>query len=119
MAATPEGRVKSKLDKAVKKLMLRTVAGKPMPIWYFNPIGGAYGKAGIPDKMYCVAGMMVGVEVKADSKKKPTALQRKCMSDIEAAGGKCFVVYDDDTIVQFIREVKIMIAKKVIVDASS
>jgi len=92
-AQTPEGRVKSKLDSELKRLISRNI-----PLWHFNPAGTAYGKAGVPDKIVCIAGHMVGLEVKADRLKKPTVLQMKCMNDIEAAGGKCFVVYDKRTI---------------------
>ena len=87
MATTPEGKVKKKLDKELK---LRD-------LWYFNPQAGPFGKAGVPDKLLCVKGHLIGIECKADKTKKPTALQVKCMEEIEAAGGKCFVVCDDET----------------------
>jgi hypothetical protein len=45
-----------------------------------------------------VRGQFVGIEVKADRTKKPTQLQRHCMAQIEAAGGKCFVVFDVETL---------------------
>jgi len=90
MAITPEGKIKTKLDKVLKSL----------DVWYFNPQSGIFGKSGIPDKILCVNGYFVGVECKADRAKKPTALQLKCMKDIERHGGKCFVVYDDETINQ-------------------
>lgn len=87
MATTPEGKIKKKLDTQLK---LRHV-------WYFNPQAGPFGKAGVPDKILCVKGKLVGIECKADPTKKPTALQVKTMNEIEAAGGKCFVVCDDAT----------------------
>jgi len=36
--------------------------------------------------------------VKADAKSKPTRLQFDCMAKIEQAGGRCFVVYDEATL---------------------
>ena len=52
-------------------------------------------------------GHFVGIECKADRSKKPTRLQVDCMRKIESAGGKCFVVYDDETLeeaIGYIRE---------------
>jgi hypothetical protein len=88
MATTPEGRIKSKLDKMMKA----------EGVWFYSPQAGPFGVAGIPDRVAIVAGQFVGIECKADKTKKPTALQMKCMRDIEQAGGKCFVAYDDETI---------------------
>jgi len=88
MATTPEGRVKARLDKMLKA----------EGVWYYSPQAGPFGVAGIPDRVAIVAGQFVGIECKADKTKKPTALQMKCMGDIERAGGKCFVAYDDETI---------------------
>ena len=86
---TPEGKIKSKLDK-----MLRS---KPH-VWYFPPQAGAFGSAGIPDRVVCANNNFIGIEAKADKTREPTPLQDACMKRIEAAGGKCFVVYDDETI---------------------
>lgn len=88
MATTPEGRIKSRLDKMMKA----------EGVWFYSPQAGPFGVAGIPDRVAIVAGQFVGIECKADKTKKPTALQMKCMRDIEQAGGKCFVVYDNETI---------------------
>jgi len=88
MATTPEGKIKSRLDKVLKE----------EGVWYYSPQAGPFGVAGIPDRVAIVSGQFVGIECKADKTKKPTALQMKCMRDIEQAGGKCFVAYDDETI---------------------
>tara|TARA_R110002020_G_scaffold15996_2_gene56812 strand:+ start:732 stop:1061 length:330 start_codon:yes stop_codon:yes gene_type:complete len=90
MVTTPEGKIKVKLDKMLKSY------GKQ--VWYYNPQAGAFGRAGIPDKILCVNGHFIGVECKADRGKKPTALQLQCMKQIELAKGVCFVVYDNETI---------------------
>lgn len=95
--ASPEGRVKAKLDKMLKA----------EGVWFYSPQAGPFGVAGIPDRVCVVRGQFIGIECKADKTKKPTALQTKCMGDIERAGGKCFVAYDEATIAavqQYIRE---------------
>jgi len=88
MAATPENRVKKQLD-----LMLRNAK-----VWFYSPQAGPFGRSGIPDRVAIVDGLFVGIECKADKSKKPTRLQTQAMEQIEKAGGKCFVVYDSDTI---------------------
>lgn len=88
MSNTPEGKIKRKLDKVLKQ----------EGVWFFNPQAGPFGRAGIPDKIACIGGKFVGIECKADKTKKPTPLQIKAMKEIEMAGGKCFLVYDDTTI---------------------
>ena len=88
MATTPEGRIKNKLDKMLKSER----------VWFYSPQAGPFGRAGVPDRVAILGGRFIGIECKADRTKKPTALQLKCMKEIEMAGGKCFVVYDDETI---------------------
>lgn len=90
--ATPEGKVKARIDKLL--------ALYKSYLWFFSPQSGIYGNSGIPDRIACVCGHMIGIEAKADSTKKPTPLQKKCMDKIELAGGKCFVVYDDTTLLE-------------------
>ena len=87
---TPEGRIKNKLDRMLK--LYHSV------VWYFCPQAGAFGRAGVPDRIVCVDGYFIGIEVKADAKKRPTKLQEKCMADIEKVGGRCFIVNSDETI---------------------
>ena len=97
MSNTPEGKIKRKLDMMLKQ----------EGIWFFSPQAGPFGRAGIPDRIAIIGGRFIGIECKADKTKKPTALQVKAMKEIEMAGGKCFLVYDADTIDevrQFIRE---------------
>lgn len=85
---TPENKVKAALDCMLKE----------EKVWSFSPQSGIYGTAGIPDRIAIVDGRFVGIECKADRTKKPTALQFLRMMEIEEAGGKCFVVYDHETI---------------------
>ena len=85
---TPEGNIKRKLDNTLKD----------MGVWYYSPQSGPFGKSGIPDRVAIVKGKFIGIECKANISRKPTALQTKTMKEIEEQGGKCFVVYDDETI---------------------
>jgi hypothetical protein len=86
--STPEGKIKTKLSKRLKE----------EKVWFFCPQSGIYGVSGIPDYIVIVGGRFVGIECKADASKMPTALQLLRMKEIETAGGKCFVVFDDETI---------------------
>lgn len=85
---TPEAKVKRKVVEVLKK----------HKVWYFFPASNGFGKAGIPDIIAIVGGEFVGVEVKADRTKKPTALQVKCGKEIEAAGGTWMLVCDEITV---------------------
>ncbi len=90
MATTPEGKIKKKLDRMLKS----------KDLWYFPPQAGPFGSSGIPDRIVCAGGYFIGIECKADATKKPTRLQAACMQRIEDHGGRCFVVYDDSTILR-------------------
>ena len=87
-ATTPEGKVKRRLTEMLKH----------HKIWYFFPGNNGFGKSGLPDIIAIIRGRFVGIEVKADATKKPTALQWKTGREIKEAGGSWFLVYDDDTI---------------------
>jgi hypothetical protein len=95
-ASTPEGKIKARLSARLK-------AEK---VWYFCPQSGIYGAAGIPDFIAIAGGQFIGIECKADGSKKPTALQVLRMKQIEDAGGKCFVVYSDETIEEVMRWIR-------------
>lgn len=85
---TPEGKVKKKLVEMLKK----------HKIWYFFPASNGFGKAGIPDVIACIDGLLVGIECKADKTKSPTVLQIECGKGIRQSGGFWFLVYDEQTI---------------------
>ena len=87
-ALTPESKVKRKVVEVLKK----------HGVWYFFPANNGFGKAGIPDIIAIVKGQFVGVEVKADRTKKPTALQVKCGEEIQRAKGWWFLVCDAESI---------------------
>lgn len=97
---TPEGKVKEK----VKALL--DAAGHEV-MWYFMPAARVFGKAGVPDFIGVYMGRMFGIETKA-GKNQPTALQVFQMGRIESAGGKTFVINEDNLyeIDQWMREVQ-------------
>lgn len=81
MAQTPESKVKAKVKLILKK----------HSAYYAMPMGTGFGNAGVPDFLVCVAGSFIGIECKAKGGKL-TALQNANLGEIEAAGGKTFVV---------------------------
>lgn len=81
---TPEARTKSRVKKILDD------AG----VYHFNPFGGGYGRAGIPDIIACVNGFFLAIECKA-GKGKTTALQDRELEDIRRSCGVTMVVYDD------------------------
>lgn len=74
---TPEGKVK----KFVDKYMLEHFPDA----WKYNPPGGAFGRAGVPDKIYLYKGVMIAIEVKAETG-TPTKLQLKMLNKLKEQG---------------------------------
>lgn len=86
--ATPETKMKQRVRKT-----LQDVFGEVM--WGFAPSAGKFGKSGVPDLIYCIAGLFVGIEVKAGDKRQVTALQARQLQRITDAGGVAAVVRDE------------------------
>lgn len=93
--ATPESKVKAKV---VKQLV-------SMGAYYFFPVTGGFGNSGVPDIVICHKGRFIGIECKA-GKGRLTTLQKHNIEQIELAGGKAFVVNEDnvDKVQQLIEE---------------
>ena len=85
MARTPEALVKAKIAKTLQEL----------ECWYFMPPANGYGRAGIPDFIGCMNGLLIAIEAKA-GKNKPTALQLREIDRIKAAGGYAIVVNEEN-----------------------
>jgi hypothetical protein len=64
-------------------------------LYYFYPVMGGYGAAGIPDIVVCYRGYFIAVECKA-GKGKTTALQDKNLKQIRDAGGVSLVVNEEN-----------------------
>ena len=83
MADTPEKKVKKKVVEILKQY----------GAYYFYPVTGGFGASGVPDIVACYNGRFLGIEVKADAKKRgPTALQQKNLNAINATGGVALVI---------------------------
>jgi len=83
MADTPEKKVKKKVVEILKQYSA----------YYFYPVTGGFGASGVPDIVACYNGRFLGIEVKADAKKRgPTALQKKNLDQINATGGVGVVI---------------------------
>jgi hypothetical protein len=82
---TPEGKIKKRIKDVLKKV----------GAYYVMPYGAGYGNAGAPDFIVCVQGRFIGIEAKAGSN-KATALQLHNLMEIRKAGGKSFVVNEDN-----------------------
>lgn len=84
MAMTPEGKVKKEIDKILKAFN----------VWYFKPVSNGMGALGIPDYICCLpGGKFLAIEAKADSKSKPTELQKLRIDQINAQGGEAMIIH--------------------------
>ena len=82
---TPEGKVKDEIKKVLKA----------HGAYYAMPVGTGFGNAGVPDFLVCLNGEFLGIEAKA-GKGTTTALQKKNIAEIEAAGGRTLVINEDN-----------------------
>jgi Holliday junction resolvase len=82
---TPEAKVKKKVVAVLKQ----------HDAYFFYPVTGGYGRSGVPDVIACHDGRFIAIECKA-GKNKPTPLQEKNLSDIQAAGGVALVINEDN-----------------------
>lgn len=84
---TPEGRVKSKINKVL-------APRKPL-LWWDMPVPGGYGKPTL-DYVGCYQGRAFAIEAKAAGK-KPTPRQDLTIEAMRVAGMKVFVIDGDTT----------------------
>lgn len=83
MAATPEKKVKARVEAVLK------AAGA----YYFFPATHGYGRSGVPDIIACLKGQFIGIECKA-GRGTTTALQERELSRIREAGGVALVIHE-------------------------
>lgn len=83
---TPEGKVKKFVDKFVAEHFPNA--------WRYNPPGGAFGKAGTPDKLILFKGVMIAIETKAGT--PVTKLQAKNLKHLRDQGCIAAVVDGED-----------------------
>lgn len=69
------------------------------PDMYLPKIAGTTFNMGLPDKLGCIEGIAVGIEVKKQGK-VPTKLQEQNLKDLAAAGGValCATLMNDKTV---------------------
>lgn len=84
---TPEGKVKQ----FIKKFMLLHYPDA----WQYCPMGGPYGKGGVPDFLYLHKGLLIAIEAKAD-RGVVSESQKQQMKLITENGGICAVVRGKD-----------------------
>lgn len=84
---TPEGKVKKFID----QYMATHFPGA----WKYNPPGGAFGKAGVPDKLFLYKGVMIAIEAKAETG-IPTKLQIKNLRHLKEQGCIAAIVKGQD-----------------------
>ncbi len=82
---TPEAKVKKKVYKLLKD----------NGAYYFSPIMGGYGKAGVPDIIACYKGKFLGIECKAGNN-VPTKLQWANLKQIQNVGGISLVINENN-----------------------
>jgi penicillin-binding protein-related factor A (putative recombinase) len=82
---TPEGRVKADVYDWLKANMLGA--------WLYAPPGGAFGRAGTPDRLGLWRGVFFAIEIKRDRTNTVTNLQLKRLLEIKSAGGMALVLY--------------------------
>lgn len=90
MAMTPEKKVKNQVVKKLKEMK-----GKGLPVYWFFPATGGYGRSGVPDIIICASGKFCAIECKA-GKNSPTKLQELEMGAINNAGGAAWVVNESN-----------------------
>ena len=81
---TPEAKVKSRI-----KLILEEAG-----CYYFMPPANGYGHSGRFDIVCSYFGHFIGIEVKADAKKKPTALQTRNAKLAHNAGASVLLIHE-------------------------
>ena len=85
MVATPEAKIKERIDKVL--------AAYGDDIYVFKPVQTGYGKRTL-DYLGCAWGIFFSIEAKRSPKARPTPLQLKAIEDIQRAGGLALVIGD-------------------------
>ena len=95
--ATPEGRVKQKIDAALKKLAC---------CYYFKPVQSGLGSKTL-DYLLCINGRFIAIEAKALGKWY-TPLQEEHAGQIRAAGGLVYLVDGPHSLEIAIRQIDLL-----------
>ena len=90
-------------EKVLQTKILRHLRSLKQSWWVKFP-AGMYGIIGVPDILGCLSGQFYAFEVKF-AKGKPTKLQLKTIDLINRAGGRAFVVYSLEEVINAINNV--------------
>lgn len=92
--ATPENKVKANIKKFLKEKNVFSV----------SIAAGPYSTGGISDRLACIQGRFIAIEIKKDAKSGPTKLQQQFIDNVIKAGGIGFVTYSVDHLVKKLKE---------------
>ena len=92
------------LEKEIVAAIKQYLGSLGSDVFYWKEHGGPYGVSGIPDIICCYKGRFLGLEVKLPNGKL-TALQRRAIEKINAAGGIARRVESVDDVREIIRQV--------------
>ncbi len=95
---TPEGRVKRKVNEALKPLIDKKL------VWKFMPVQTGYGMPAL-DYLLCVNGQFIVIETK-EAGKVMTGRQETTAAAMRAAGARVFVVSDDTSLAYTIERIR-------------
>lgn len=95
---TPEAAVKKRIKKILEEV----------GCYFFMPPANGYGQSGRFDICCSYYGHFIGIEVKADAKKKPTALQTKNAKQAHAAGATVLLLHNENLncLIQLLQSIK-------------
>jgi len=82
-----------KPEEAVKKKVKAIL--DELGAYWFMPVAGQFGRAGIPDIIACYQGEFVAIETKAGNN-KTTGLQKREIERIRDNGGIALVINEDN-----------------------
>jgi trehalose-6-phosphatase len=85
--STPEAKIKTFISSYMKREFPNA--------WKYCPAGGFYGKAGLPDFLYLIDGILVGIEAKAEGG-VPTTLQLITLKKMRDCGAIVAIVTGKD-----------------------
>lgn len=112
---TPKKPLESQIQKTIVSALLlkwpRALVWKTMNTGTFDPTrrawrkqSGDYTSKGMPDICMLIDGIFFGLEVKRDSKSKPTDLQLEKIDHINRMGGHARVVWDWKDAINFVED---------------
>jgi len=75
------------MTEAKVKQWAKRVLTKELPdVWLYCPIGGPFGKSGVPDQIGLWRGVYFAIEYKKDATKHPTKIQMAQLKHLERQG---------------------------------